>query len=194
MAIQQFEHGKMTLEQFEILLDTLGTNFDSWPKMKQAEARNLAQTLDGKRLFRGAQKLEMLMMALQSTPQSTSQSVPESSSESPLVNSAVTPCDTQKEAFLEKLADIPRRYQQNSAHLTVCNRMTLFVTQALAVNSDGSRLFSPQRLASQAAAFAAVLAVGILVGITPEETPTGSGEIDLSETWFVASSDFELGE
>ena len=162
---------KITLVQFEGLLADFGRDINLWPDVNQIAGRAFAATEEGCLLLAADSALDDMFAVSRAIG-------PETAS------------DSNSDAFLDRLMDIPV-YHRQAEQTKKVGGPTSWIKAVFAETSDW---LSPAALASQAAAFAAVLAVGVLVGLNSAQATYEYDEIDISETWFVSSSDFELDE
>ena len=160
---------KMTLDEFEALLDDFGGDIGVWPPSKQVSAQVVAMSNEGKLLLAADSALdEMVASAHAIGPECAS--------------------DNNSDAFLERLMDIPVYHHQETSVKKLGSLINWFKT----VFDDSTDWLSPAALVSQGATFAAVLGVGVIVGMS---VPQGEyDEIDISEAWFVVENDYELDE
>jgi len=160
---------KMTLDEFEALLDNFGGDIGMWPPSRQVPAQVVAMSNEGKLLLAADSALdEMFASAHAIGPECAS--------------------DSNSDAFLERLMDIPIYHHQE----TSAKKLGGLTNWLKAVFDDSTDWLSPAALVSQVATFAAVLGVGVIVGMS---TPQAEyDEVDISEAWFVSESAYELDE
>lgn len=156
----------MTLEEFDRLKVQFGQDIDAWPDGTKEAAQAFLATPEGARLQAAEDHLAAMFDAARQTGEHQ---------------------DDEANAFLERLLDIPGQHEQLASSPAPTKTGGL-----ISLVREIREQFSPLALASQGAAFAAVLAVGVFIGLqTPEED---SMSLDLSSTLFASSTDIYLEE
>jgi len=157
----------MTIEEFEALMDQYGPELDLWPAEKRPGATEFAKTTEGERILAADKALTALLgAAADETSQST-----------------ISANDKGADLFLSRLQDIPVYHRQETQPVAPG---TSFWQRLLAGP------FSPLALASQAAAFLAVLGVGMLVGMGTAQDTVEYDDYDISTAWLVGQDTFEM--
>lgn len=166
----------MKLHEFEALLAAFGYDISAWPEGKRLAADAFIKTEAGRKELAAEAALTKLLTAGRAIG-------PENAS------------DGNSDAFLDRLNDIPI---VNSQHATT-NKLghTHFWIESLAEHISSWR--SPMAIASQFGGLAAILVVGIFVGMNSATNRLDAGEdiygtIDISETLFVSGAELTLDD
>ncbi len=155
----------MKQEKFEELLSLYGTDISQWPEKEVKAAELYAATEVGHILLETENELGQLM-------------------EASIAMGPETANDSNSDAFLYRLADIPQHHAQD-----IISRET-FVEQFKNLFAETFQ-FSTLSYAVQAFAFVAVLSVGIMVGAQSATAEIDTSEIDISENWFASATVIE---
>jgi len=166
----------MTLHEFEELLAAFGSDISVWPEAKRRAAEAFIKTEAGRKELAAEEALTKLLTAGRAVG-------PENAS------------DGNSDAFLDRLDDIPFANPQRAAHNKLGH--TPFWIESLAEQFSSWR--SPMAIASQFGGLAAVLVVGIFVGMNSGANQLDTGEgvygtIDISETLFVSGAELTLDD
>lgn len=154
----------MTEQQFEEARVAFGADLAIWPTSERQAAEAFLETPEGIALRAELDVLDAL-----------------------LAREAARAPDADSDAFLDRLLDIPGQHAQLAVANTVESGSGF-----RSLMRDVRGLFSPLGLVSQGVAYAAVLAVGVFVGLqTPAEDVR---ELDLSASMFASDADFYFGD
>lgn len=158
----------MTQKEFEEARVRFGVDIANWPAAERTRAEAFVATPDGAILVEADRALDALFA-----------SVP-----APATN------DVSADAFLDRLLDIPGAV----AHPVEARKPESTAAGLCALWADMKAFFSPiGGLAGQGVACAAVLAVGIFVGMQGTETaPVEAQTVDLSASLFPSSDYVDL--
>ncbi len=161
----------MKQEKFEQLLGVYGADIKTWPKQIQPSAQSFASTDIGQLLVKTEEELDELFSAGRSMG-------PELAS------------DGNADAFIERLDFIPDRFSQELNGIDRNN-----VWSGFSRNLSDVFNFSSVVVAGQALALAAILFVGVTVGMQPDVNvqvvDVEANEVDISETWFASSENID---
>jgi len=162
---------EMKMEEFEALLANFGSDVSVWPENRRAAAEAYAETSDGRKMLFAEAALAKLLAAGQAVG-------PEKAS------------DGNSDAFLGRLMEVPSSYPQLATQYKSSRTTVWLETLADLILSWRS----PVGIASQLGGVAAILGVGILVGINSAPNRIdASGDlyatVDISETLFVSGAE-----
>jgi len=168
---------KMTLDEFEALLDDFGSDISLWPKSSQAAARRFAVTSNGQFLLAADQALDGLFVSARAVGPETAN-------------------DSNCDVFIEKLKDIPVYHQQIISDVPIRSAKKSFgiIGRLKSMVENSFYEITPTALVSQFAMFVIVLSVGVMVGLNSPQDTSDYDEIDIIETLFVADLVYELDE
>jgi len=167
---------EMTLKELEVLSVKFGRDLESWPDSCRPAAEALAATPEGQQLMKANNAVDHLIEAARAMG-------PETAS------------DGNSDAFVDRLMDIPVYHHQKTQAKK--SRQTILWMKDWFENASG--WLSTARLASQAAAFAAVLVVGMYVGMNSQfsaadSTISAFDTVDIGDALFASSLDYSLDE